>query len=233
MQHRDEISVSGETVVAVHHEADSEQWFICCHGFRSDKSGSYEDRCERAVAEGYNAVRFDFRGCGDSSRSFDEQTLSTRIADLAAVIEYFEPASYVLFGSSFGGKVAMHYESGDSDRDGRCHAIAVRAPVTDNRALENYRTTGDGETDDGIPDVSPSFFDDLDQYPFEACALDVPIAIFHGRADESVPVGDSIDAAAQLDTDLLFQCYTNEGHLFSRGAESRMRDQLFCWLDDL
>ncbi len=45
MQTRHEIPVADETVVAIHHETDSEEWCICCHGFRSDKSGSYESRC--------------------------------------------------------------------------------------------------------------------------------------------------------------------------------------------
>ena len=156
MTTRHEISVEGETVVAVHHEAEGDRWLLFCHGFISDKSGSYESRCERAVAEGYNAVRFDFRGCGVSSRSFGGQTLSTRIADLRAVLSYFDPGELVLFGSSFGGKVALHVGAATD-----VEAIAVRAPVTYTRAFEQYRPTP-VSTDDMVVGIEPAFFDDLD-----------------------------------------------------------------------
>jgi pimeloyl-ACP methyl ester carboxylesterase len=234
MPERHEISVDGERVVAVHHEAPSDDWLIFCHGFQSDKSGSYETRCERAVAEEYNGVRFDFRGCGESDRNLDEQTLSTRIADLRAVVDHFDPPSYVVFGSSFGGKVAFHAD------DDRIEAIATRAPVTYNRTFDDLRRAVDGDAaEEGVEreeDVPPgswqSFFEDLDSYSFgEAVAdISVPVAIFHGRADESVAFEDSVEATEELDVDVLLQAYADEGHLFSREAEARMREQLFDWL---
>lgn len=233
MPTRHELTVSGERLVAVHHEAPTDDWMFFCHGFQSDKSGSYESRCERAVEEGYNGVRFDFRGCGESSRQFHEQTLSTRLADLAAVIDFFEPPSYVLFGSSFGGKVAFHHDGG-----GQCHAIVTRAPVTDNRTFDSYRDdVPDGLDSEGMASGTESivgeFFEDLDQYPFEdvTSGIDVPVAIFHGRDDESVPIEDSIQAVDSLDTDVMLQSYAGEGHLFSRRAEARLRDQCFDWLE--
>lgn len=223
MATRHEIPVGDETVAAVHHDADSERWLVCCHGFLSDKSGSYESRCERAVEEGYNGVRFDFRGCGESDRSFGGQTLSTRIADLRAVLSYFDPASTVLFGSSFGGKVAFHVGA-----TAAVDAIAVRAPVTYNRAFDRYRPT----TTEPIVGIEASFFDDLDSYPFEqaAAAITAPVALFHGRADDSVPVEDSIEAVDALAGDCLLELFADDGHRFGRDTEARMRDRLFAWL---
>jgi len=233
MPERHEIHVDGETVVAVHHEARTDDWLVFCHGFQSDKSGSYESRCERAVAEGYNGVRFDFRGCGESDRSFDGQTLSTRLADLRAVVDYFDPQSYCIFGSSFGGKVAFHTAA----EDDRVEAIATRAPVTYNRAFDQYRRVLRGENSlDGEGDALEGswrgFFENLDQYPFAVAAEDVrvPVAIFHGRADDTVPIEDSIEATGELDVDVDLLAYAGEGHRFSRGAEARMRDRLFEWL---
>lgn len=234
MTARHEIPIGDETVVAIHHGTDGDDWLVFCHGFRSDKSGSYESRCRRAVREGYNGVRFDFRGCGESSRSFGEQTLSTRIEDLEAVIEYFDPTVAVLFGSSFGGKVALH--AGATDE--RVEAIATRAPVTYNRAFEKYRDGTERspptEGGDQRADITPDFFTDLDTYSFEdlSSTVDVPVAIFHGRVDESVPVADSVEAAGALGSDTMLQLYADEGHRFSRSGEARMRDQLFGWLDN-
>ncbi len=73
VEHHEVPVAGGESIAAVHHEAPSDRWFVCCHGFLSDKSGSHERRCRRAVQEGYNGVRFDFRGCGESDGAFVDQ----------------------------------------------------------------------------------------------------------------------------------------------------------------
>jgi len=233
MPTRHTVSVDEDEVVAVRHEADTDtdDWILFSHGFVSDKEGSYVGRCERAVAEGYNAVRFDHRGCGESDLSFSEQNLSTRIADLRAVIEYFKPSSCVLFGSSFGGKVAFHVAVDGS----RVEAVGARAPVTYTEPFEEYRREGGvrDEESAGWGGVAEDFFDDMRSYDFSEIEeeLDVPVAIFHGRDDATVELEHSIDAVAGLDTDVMLHAYEGEGHSFSRGAEARLRDELFGWLE--
>lgn len=232
----------GESLVAVYHPArdPDADWVVCCHGFASDKSGSYEGRCERAVAEGYHAVRFDFRGCGESDGEFPAATLSARIADLRAVLDRFDPASVVLFGSSFGGTVAFHAAigdgpGGDGTPDERVRAVATRAPVTYGRAFEPL---GEAVRAQGTVEYAPGFtvderlVDDLVGYDFADVAdtLGAPVAVFHGRDDDSVPLGDSLDAVGALDTDTALWAFADEGHRFSRGAEDRLRDVLFDWL---
>ncbi|MXV63854.1 alpha/beta fold hydrolase [Natronorubrum sp. JWXQ-INN-674] len=226
------IPVGEETVAAVHHDAPGDDWLVYCHGFLSDKHGSYEHRCRRAVEHGYNAVRFDFRGCGDSDGAFVDQTLSSKLEDLRAVVDHFDPPSYALFGSSFGGKVAFHAAA----RDPRVDAVATRAPVTANRAFDEYRAAVEREgeyqfeTDDRI---DRRFFDDFDEYDFDGveASLEVPVAIVHGRQDESVDVTDSVEAAARLETDVLLEIFAEEGHLFSTAAEERLLERLFHWLE--
>lgn len=222
---------SDERIAAVHHEAASTEWIVFCHGLISDKTGSYEGRCRRAAAEGFNAVRFDFRGCGESDGTFVDQTLSSRIEDLAAVVEYFDPASYTVFGSSFGGKVAFH----TATTDDRVDAVVTRAPVTYNRTFDELRTevaaAGEFQYDTGHR-VDDRFFDDLDQYEFTAveAALDRPVTIVHGGTDESVAPEHSYRAAERLDTDVLLLKFADEGHRFSRAAEAGLRDAMFDWL---
>lgn len=233
------ITVDGEGLEAVHHEAEGDEWIVFCHGFVSDKTGSYEYRCERAVEEGYNGVRFDFRGSGDSDGEFREATLTTRLEDLSAVLEYFDPGSVVLFGSSFGGKVALHAAAGDGvDLDGRLdlEAVLTRAPVTYNRAFEAYRAVVEEEGEcrfDTGDVIDADFFADFESYDFEPVAdgIDVPVAIFHGREDGSVPLEDSLEAAGTLRTDVALEAYAGEGHRFSRGVEDRMLERAFAWLE--
>ncbi len=242
----------GEQVVAVHHPpgdagsesgADAAPWLVFCHGFLSDKAGSYEGRCERAAREGYDAVRFDFRGCGEADGDFVDQTLSDKVADLRAVLAHVAPGPVVLFGSSFGGKVAFHataeLAAGDGPETGSdgvtVEAIATRAPVTDNGTFAEARreveregslTFETGQTVDG------RFFDDLADYPFEdvAAVLNCPVLLVHGSGDESVDIADSVEAAAALETDVLLEKVHGEGHRFSAAGEQRLRTRLFDWL---
>ncbi|MCX2818275.1 alpha/beta hydrolase [Haladaptatus sp. F3-133] len=216
------VPVGDEEVVAVHHESEGDGWIFFSHGFVSDMSG-YERRSERAVDEGYDAVRFDHRGCGGSSRLFGEQTLTTRIEDLCAVVDYFDASSYVLFGSSFGGKVVLHASAAELDR---ANAAVVRAPVTYNAPMERYRNEGTAEA------VADGFFDDLDRHGFSEVeeSLTVPVAFFHGREDDTVDVAYSFEAAVSVGSDAVVEVYEDEGHRFSDTAEERLLDRTFGWL---
>lgn len=234
-QHR--ITVEDEEVIAVHHPArgGGDEWMVFCHGFLSDKTGSYSERCKRAVQEGYDAVRFDFRGCGESGGRFRDQTLTSKIQDLQAVMDYFDARDTVLFGSSFGGKVAFHAAIPDD----RVNAVITRAPVTLNSSFDDYRGIVEQEgtlefsTDYGSVAVDGRFFKDLDSHPWDNVGdgLTCPAAFFQGADDDVVPVQDIIRAAQSLGTDVSLHKFSREGHLFSREAESRMRDLAFSWLD--
>lgn len=225
----------GAELAVVHHAPttpSTDAWLVFCHGFVTDKSGSYEARCRRAVAEGYHAVRFDFRGCGDSEGDFVDQTLSSKIADLRAVLEYFDAPAYVLIGSSFGAKTAFHAAVA-SERSIR--AIAGRAPLTYNHAFDDKRAVVEAEGTfvyETGHTVDERFFTDLERYSFDdvTAELAVPVALFHGACDESVDLQDSLDATASFGVDVFCQVFADEGHRFSRPTEERFRRQLFDWL---
>ncbi|MFB6291886.1 MAG: alpha/beta hydrolase family protein [Candidatus Nanohaloarchaea archaeon] len=220
-----------EEVAAVHHEAPGDRWLFFCHGFGSDKEGSYVGRCERAVENGFNAVRFDFRGNGESHGKFIEQTLSSKIADLKSVVDYFSPQSYVFFGSSFGGKVAFH-----ASQELEPGAVLGRAPVTYNSIMEKYRSVvenkGEFTHHEGAT-IDQRFFDDFDTYSFDEVAetLEVPVAIFHGGADTTVHIENTWNAADALETDVTVQKLAGEKHHFSDAAEQKMQDIMFYWLE--
>lgn len=218
-------------LAAVHHEADSDDWLVFCHGLRSDKSGSYERRCRRAREAGYNAVRFDARGCGESDGAFADSTLGGRLADLRRVVDYFDPDAYALFGSSFGGTVALHAAVADD----RVEAVAARAPVTTDGTFDEYRTAVDRDgavTFDTGERIDRRFFEDLDRYSFDDVvgAIDVPVAIFHGGDDDVVDPDDSFAAARRLETDVFLERFAGEGHRFTRAGEERLLERFFAWL---
>lgn len=219
-----------EEVAAVHHNTDSDKWIFFCHGFGSNKEGSYEKRARKMVEEGWNAVRFDFRGNGESDGDFIDQGLSSKITDLKAVVEYFDPEKYVLFGSSFGGKVILHAAT-----DLEPERVIGRAPVTYNQIMEKYRAVVDNKgefTHHPGATIDQRFYEDFDKYSFDEVAdkLDIPVAIFHGAKDTTVHPENSFKAAEALETDVMIQKLKGEKHSFSESAESYMINQMISWL---
>ncbi|MFB6144006.1 MAG: alpha/beta hydrolase family protein [Candidatus Nanohaloarchaea archaeon] len=224
--------VNGEEVAARIHRADSSRWLIMLHGFGADKGGSMAERAARAAEEGWNAVRLDFRGNGESGGDFIDQNLSSRVEDVKTVIEAAGIRSYTVFGVSFGGKVAFQLAAEDSD----CEAVIGKSPVTFNRTMEPLRNAtekkGEFEFIDGKP-IDRRFFEDLDSYSFEETAgkIDVPVLIFHGGSDSTVKLEDSLDAAKLLNVDLTLEKLEGVRHSFSDDAERKMRDSMFDWLE--
>jgi alpha-beta hydrolase superfamily lysophospholipase len=223
----------GEEVSAVHHSADSDKWIFFCHGYGSDKEGSYEERAKRAVEEGYNAVRFDFRGNGESDGDFIDQSLSSRIADLEACINFFEPEKIYLFGMSFGGKVVSH-----ATEEMDIEALILKSPVTYNSIMDKFREVVEEKgtyTHFGDKTIDERFFEDFDTYSFEevTSGLGVPVAVFHGGADTTVHFENSAEAVKAFETEALLYKLEGEGHSMSDGGEKKLKDMMFAWLDQI
>jgi len=220
-----------EEISAVHHKSSSNKWIFFCHGYGSDKSGNYRKRAEKAVEEGFNAVRFDFRGNGESDGEFIDQSLSSRIKDLEACIEFFNPGKIYLFGMSFGGKVALHSVE-KMDIEG----LIFKSPVLFNDEMEKFRSVVDEKgtyTHFGDKTIDERFFKDFDKYSFEdACeALDIPIIIFHGGEDSTVHFESSADAIKKFDVEASLRKIKGEKHSMSDEAENKLLDEMFYWLE--
>lgn len=223
----------GEEISAVYHEADSDKWIFFCHGYGMHKGGSYQERAQRAQKEGFNAVRFDFRGNGESDGEFIDQSLSSHIKDLEACIEFFEPENIYLFGMSFGGKVVSH-----ATEDLDVKALILKSPVTYNSIMDKFRAVVEEKGTHTLFDdktIDERFFKDFDTYNFEevASGLDAPVAIFHGGADTTVHFENSTEATEAFETDVLLQKFEGEKHSMSDEAEKKLRDMMFVWLDQL
>lgn len=229
-----ETEVNGETVAAAVHCADTDRWIVMLHGFGASKDGSMRERCARAAEEGWNAARIDFMGNGESEGNFIDQDLTSRIEDVKAVIEEVEADEYVVFGVSFGGKVAFHLAAEDE----RCRGVIGKSPVTFKETMEPIRNAteknGEFEFIDGKP-IDMSFFEDLDSYSFNEAAekVNVPVQIFHGGADQTVKVENSLDAVKLLEVDTTVEKLEGVKHSFTEEAERKMRESIFDWLERL
>lgn len=222
----------GEKVAAVEHEAGSDKWIFVCHGLASNKDrGGYKALCEKAVGNGFNAVRFDFRGNGESDGDFSDQTVKSKIEDLKAVVKFFSPENYVLFGSSFGGKTVFH-----ATEELRPEKLILQKPVLLQRNSERYgRLAKEGEWERyGGKSWDMEFVEAYRDLDFEKIAEEVkiPILIFHGSEDDIIGFEDTADAMKDLETDVTLRKLHGEKHSFSGTAQEKVREESFRWLED-
>lgn len=96
--------------------------FIVLHGFGGNKeSGSSVTITEQLVRWGYVAMRFDFRGCGESGGKRGWILCEDQVEDTKNALVYLssrpevDPSRIALVGSSFGAAVAV-YAAGVDER---------------------------------------------------------------------------------------------------------------------
>ncbi len=87
---------------------------IMMHGFGANKNGGPEWICKQYENWGYVALRFDYRGCGDSGGERGRVVPLEEVADARNAVSYLaarpevDSARIALCGSSLGAGVAVH-----------------------------------------------------------------------------------------------------------------------------
>lgn len=103
---------------------------VFCHGLVSTRNGSkalYLEKEARRV--GYEYVRFDCRGHGDSSSSFTSTSMKEWLEDALKVVDnVVQQDKVILVGSSFGGWMSLHVAL---KRPARVAGLVLVAPAVD------------------------------------------------------------------------------------------------------
>ena len=174
---------------------------VACHGLRASKdSDKYLQLGAELSAAGLALARFDFRGCGESSGTEEETTLSSRVEDLRAVLTYLAlnrrlDRRFGLLGSSLGGYVALHVAASRNDVP---PIVTWNAPSN----LDDLMET----TDEHAPGLGGPFFRELVSGGYAQAPAGVRRhLVIQGEADDVVPVehGASLFARAAEPCDLL------------------------------
>src|SRR3989344_7875741 len=86
---------------------------VTCNGFNSSKDNPLTSRAlaRKLIAKGLSVLRFDFTGHGASEGNIDEITPLAALDDLISVVKTSKRNKVALYGSSFGGYVALLYAS--------------------------------------------------------------------------------------------------------------------------
>lgn len=158
---------------------------IASHGLLSSKdSEKYIAFGERISREGIAMLRFDFRGIGESEGRLEDDTVSRRVADLGAAIEFVRSHPNLgdrigLLGSSLGGYVSLIKASMDK---GIMAVVVWSTPFH----LDDLKTK---EQKEDYPLPGEAFFRDLPKHRLGSLLTKVSkCMVIHGEQDELVPV---------------------------------------------
>jgi hypothetical protein len=226
-----EIQVSfpsqGETVVGMLHlpARTPAPGVIMCHGFTGHKAEAHRLFVSAArdfAQHGLVALRFDFRGSGDSEGEFREVTVSGEIADAAAALGYLASRPEVdakrmgVLGLSLGGCVAACLVG----REDRAKALVLWAAVAHpERLFERLKPEfGDQDAIDfGGWGLGRGFLEDLPSiHPLEEVRrYSGPSLVVHGEKDEAVPAADASEFAAALGEASRLHIVKSADHVFS------------------
>ena len=204
---------------------------IMCHGFTGSKFEAHRLFVKAArdfVSHGLAALRFDFRGSGDSAGEFREMTVTREIEDAGAALDHLVSRPEVdasrigVLGLSLGGCVAACL----AGREARvaCQArvsalvlwAAVAHPGRMAARLGPALGTGEVLDMDGWG-LGKGFIEDVRHIrPLEEVARYAgPSLVVHGGSDETVPPSDATDYRLALGGRCRVHLVEGAGHVFS------------------
>ncbi len=221
----------GAQLVGMHHKVDSDKIVIMCHGFTGNKSESKRLFVEAArdfASRGFNALRFDFYGSGDSEGDFKDFLVSHNIANLSDAIGWAQNQGYekmAALGLSLGAATAIL-----TVRHLPVDALITWSAVPDMNPL--YKNLVDDLIDngkdnepyeyDGWP-LSRDFFGDAAQYDIQAdlATLTMPKCMMQGTADHPLFVDGFADFQKIVLPPADFMEFPDAGHTFQTPAHRR------------
>lgn len=204
------------------------------HGLEGSRNSAKQMLLSKVLpASNIAFFRFDHRGCGDSQGSFIKDTsLEKRARDLCAAVGHvFEMGvtsnQIALFGSSMGGATCIKAWQ-DLERAGfRIQGAVLCASPVNTRTIKRIPLTGN----DKRPDLSLDFFKENLLYDLsdQAKALH-HVMIFHGRADEVVPVENAEILYATMQTPKEMILHDGGDHqMTNRAHQQGFEQKMTAW----
>jgi pimeloyl-ACP methyl ester carboxylesterase len=239
----DELAV----VVATPADGSSSRMVLMLHGGPGgQKDGPedlYVDLAGRLAAVGIASVRFDFRGCGESTGSYRDMTIGRQVQEVAAVtsfvVETYQPAAWALIGESFGATVGLRgFEPG-------YRAVVLLWPAIWllDGAFESYVTAEnisvaqrDGSVDIDGEQIGVDFLNEIQQIQDVSAplrGLTVPALFIHGEVDQEVPFSQSSRAVDLVAGERLLIAVPGGDHCLERPQERAIvYRETVTWLRD-
>ncbi len=216
------------------------------HGFGGNHVESHAlfTKTARALASsGIAALRFDFRGSGDSEGSFRDVSIATEVDDTNVGLQFLARQSEVdpnrlgLIGLSVGGLIAA-FAAGSNPS---VRSLVLWAPVAHLGELFQARATPEqahavmnlGYTDHGGLEVGATLIQQamVANPVAELASYGGPVLVAHGTADALVPVEHAHRYKAALGNRAELELIEGADHVFSSVAwERRLIERTVGWL---
>lgn len=194
---------------------------VTCHGMLSTKdSEKYLEIANVLTSSGINAFRFDFRGCGESEGYFTDSTVTARLRDLEAVLQYIHDMfeNVALLGSSLGGTLSILAASKFKTIK---TIVTWAAPILLKGILIPLK---------GV--ILQKFIEDLENIDITGAAKEVSnILIIHGEQDKIVPVKDAYTLFKLVKEPKKLKIIKNMDHRFTNPKLRKIAiDESLRWL---
>nr|HID60073.1 alpha/beta fold hydrolase [Desulfobacterales bacterium] len=218
-------TIEGENIQGVIHfpEQDTAPCVICSHGlFSSKESPKFIAIAEDLAREGFIAIRYDHRGCGESDGRIEDTTVSGRLKDLKAVCAFARTHPRVngdigLLGSSMGGFISLITAA----RDPSLKALSVWAtPYTLRRVRSDIE-------EEPYPHLSDGFYEDLARHRLlDLLGRIKQCLVLHGENDELVPLWHAEKIYELMDEPKRLEIFPGGDHRFTRESDRKRAIQL-------
>ena len=217
--------------IAFRHVPGTGPTLVFLPGYMSDMAGGKATAVfDWARAQGRACLLLDYSGCGESSGTFAEGTLSRWREEVTALIEAHCPGPVVLVGSSMGGWLMLLVALELQSRVAGLIGIAAAPDFTDwgfDAEQKALLATGETLFEDNPygPEPTPThaaFWQDGEQLRLldSAIALHCPVRLLHGQADPDVPWQVSLRLAEALrSADVQVTLIKDGDHRLSRDAD--------------
>jgi len=196
--------------------------------------------------KGQAFLRFDYQGHGQSSGLFEDGTIGRWADDAVFMLDNVTNGPQILVGSSMGGWIMLLAALARPDRVAGLIGLAAAPDFTED-LIPPALTEAQREAlaRDGYCEI-PNCYDDQEPYRIEQrfldegrnnlllrgeLALDIPVRLIHGQADEDVPWQTSLRIMERLrSNNVEVQIVKSGGHRLSEPADL---DRLCRTLDRL
>ena len=203
-------------------------------GLKSDKEGTKAVfLSEWAEKNERDFLRFDYRGHGASSGTFEDTSISDWLDDTKRIVMGLTSGPQILVGSSLGGWISILFARMFPQKVAGIVGIAAAPDFTAQYASNNLT---EGQRQELLSTRKLSFYSEYFDQPLvitrkliedgnnnlvltKEQSIDCPVRLFHGSLDEDVPLSTSIDILKSIRSDdMQLQIIKGIDHRFSTPA---------------